>query len=409
MEKDRENITNKILNLTLEIISLLTGEDYTVVKKTSDKYMIPCNHPHISEGWRMIQSSQNEQKVLELTQKIIAVLTGEVEVDESRDFYNEVMENKTLASLDGCSKRKPPESCPSPSYSQDCLVENNNVLKHQNRGEDLTNIKVEVIAAEEEMCVRNGHQCKEEESPVDICRDTQYKSSKSHHFLMPSSKIEDRKMIQDFQKDQPFSQDLFQGLPTSNILPELLDHENPPDTSHIFAPSTDNRGYKIFQCFECGKSFAKKSVLVEHQRIHTGEKPFSCSECGKCFTQRSNLAQHQRIHRGENPFMCLQCGKCFSKNSNLHRHQRIHRGEKPFACSDCGKCFTSKSQLEVHNRIHTGEKPFKCMDCGKCFIQKSDLVRHQKVHSDSRITLIPQFGVFEGVSIGLPQPRIIAT
>ncbi|XP_077111401.1 gastrula zinc finger protein XlCGF66.1-like isoform X1 [Ranitomeya variabilis] len=421
MDKDLKNVTNKILKLTLEIIYLLTGEDYTVVKKTSEKYMTPCNYLYVSEVWGMIQSPHNEQKVLDLTYKIIELLTGEVStagaysksigvnIEESRDFYIDVMEKKAVASLDGSSKGNPQERCPSPFYSQDCPVEKKNVhLRHQNRGEDLINIKVEVIAAEEEMCVKNDHQCKKEEIPVPISRDAQYKSSKSQLFLSQSSKIEDRNMIQDCQKDQPFSQDILQGLPTSNVLPELLDHEDAPDTSHFLAQSIDHTGYKTFQCFECGKSFAKKSVLVEHQRIHTGEKPFSCSDCGKCFTQRSNLAQHQRIHRGENPYMCLECGKYFSKKSNLLRHQRIHSGEKPFACSDCGKRFTSKSQLEVHQRIHTGEKPFTCMDCGKCFIQKSDLVRHQKVHPDSRVTSIPQFGGLEGVSIDLPHPRIIA-
>ncbi|XP_073542291.1 uncharacterized protein [Phyllobates terribilis] len=421
MDKDRQKMTNKILKLTLEIIYLLTGEDYTVVKKTSERYMTPWNNPYVSEVWGMIQSPHNEQKVLELTHKIIELLTGEVSaagaysntigvnIEESRDFYSDVMENEPVTLLDGSSKRNLQEKCPNPYYSQDCPVEKKNVhLKHQNRGEDLINIKVEVIAAQEEMCVRNDHQCKEEKIPVAISRDAQFKSSKSPLSLSQSSKIEDRNMIQDCQKDPPFSQDVLQGLPTSNVLPELLDHEDAPDTSHFLAQSIDHRGYKTFQCFECGKSFAKKSVLVEHQRIHTGEKPFSCSDCGKCFTQRSNLAQHQRIHRGENPFMCLECGKYFSKKSNLLRHQRIHRGEKPFACPDCGKCFTSKSQLEVHQRIHTGEKPFTCMDCGKCFIQKSDLVRHQKVHPDSRVASIPQFGGLEGVSIDRPQPRIIA-
>ncbi|XP_073417917.1 uncharacterized protein [Dendrobates tinctorius] len=394
MDQDRKKVTNKILKLTLEIIYLLTGEDYTVVKKTSEKYMTPCNYPYVSELWGMIQSPHNEQKVLELTLKILELLTGEA---------------STAGAYNGSSERNPQERCPSPIYSQDCPVEKKNVhLKHQNRGEDLINIKVEVIASAEEMCARNDHQCKEEEIPVAVSRDAQYKSSKSPLFLSQSSKIEDRNMIQDGQKDQAFSQDILQGIPISNVLPEFLDHEDAPDTSHFIAQSIDHRGIKTFQCFECGKSFAKKSVLVEHQRIHTGEKPFSCSDCGKCFTQRSNLAQHQKTHRGENPFMCLECGKYFSKKSNLFRHQRIHRGEKPFACSDCGKCFTSKSQLEVHQRIHTGEKPFTCMDCGKCFIQKSDLVRHQKVHPDSRVASRLQFGGLEGVSIGLPHPRIIA-
>ncbi|XP_056387656.1 gastrula zinc finger protein XlCGF48.2-like isoform X2 [Hyla sarda] len=397
MDKDRKKVNNKILKLTMEIIYLLTGEDYTVVKNS-----------HVSGEWKKIHSStteppENDQKILELTHKIINLLTGEEYLEEKKESCMGVMEHhQPFMPLVGSNKRNPKERCSSPFYSHGFPEEIHNVPLHQ-QDEELINIKVEVIAEEEETYMRSEHQCKEEEIPVYISPDTNFKSSAAHLFLSPSSKTEEKNITQDSLSEQPITQNTSQGLYTADVLSELWDHEEPPDTSQIVSHSTDRRGYKTFQCIECGKTFAKKSVLVEHQRIHTGEKPFSCSDCGKCFTQRSNLAQHQRIHRGENPFMCLECGKCFSKKSNLLRHHRIHRGEKPFACSDCGKCFTSKSQLKVHHRIHTGEKPFNCMDCGKCFIQKSDLVRHQRVHSDSRVTSNPQF------TIDLPQPRIIAT
>ncbi|XP_075114074.1 uncharacterized protein LOC142183066 [Leptodactylus fuscus] len=415
MDKDRKIMANKILKLTLEIIYLLTGEDYMVVKKTSGESKTPNNNLHTSEEWGNIQSPNpesqpNEQKILDLTHQIIELLTGEEYLEEDKESYREASENhKPLTLLDGSIKENVPERRPSSFYSQDCPDEDYKVpLDHQD--EDLINIKVEVIAEdEEEIYMRDDDRCKEEETPVNISQDGSYKNSESDLFTPLNFKIEDKDITQYSPSELPIPQNIPQELPASDALPELWDHEEPPDTSHIVAQSTDHRGYKTFQCLECMKSFAKKSVLVEHLRIHTGEKPFACSDCGKRFTQRSNLAQHQRIHTGENPFMCLECGKCFSKKSNLIRHQRIHRGEKPFACPGCGKCFTSKSQLEVHQRIHTGEKPFTCMDCGKCFIQKSDLVRHQRVHSDSRVSSVPQFSVLEGVSIDVPQPRIIAT
>ncbi|KAG9466226.1 hypothetical protein GDO78_016984 [Eleutherodactylus coqui] len=412
MDKDRKKMTNKILKLTLEIIYLLTGEDYTVVKTTSGECMTPSNNSHISGGWQKIQSPSTEaphkkQKILELTHKIMELLTGEVYSEDRKEIYKDIRKNQELLTSPGdFSKRHPAESCPSPFYSQDSPEVNHNMpLDHQD--EDLINIKVEVIAEDEEIYIRGNHQCKDEDIPVDISPDTHRRSPDGHFFLLPNSKMADKMITQDCASDVT---NLHQVRHTSDVSPERWDHEEFPDTPPVVAQCPDHRAYKNFQCLDCGKCFAKKSVLVEHQRIHTGEKPFSCSDCGKCFTQRSNLAQHQRIHRGENPFVCLECGKCFSKKSNLLRHQRIHRGEKPFACSDCGKCFTSKSQLEVHQRIHTGEKPFTCMDCLKCFIQKSDLVRHQRVHSDSRVTLIPQISALEGVTIEqLLQPQIIAT
>ncbi|XP_075118146.1 oocyte zinc finger protein XlCOF29-like [Leptodactylus fuscus] len=89
MERDRNKMAESLLNLTLEIIYQLTGEEYTVVKKTSsgrcqapvyDGYggtlgpiLGPPPHP-------LIQEEINGQKILELTNKMLELLTGEVTI-----------------------------------------------------------------------------------------------------------------------------------------------------------------------------------------------------------------------------------------------------------------------------------------------------------------------------------------
>ena len=42
-----------------------------------------------------------------------------------------------------------------------------------------------------------------------------------------------------------------------------------------------------FVCDLCNKSFSKRTSLVEHMLIHTGEKPHVCEVCNKSFRQRS--------------------------------------------------------------------------------------------------------------------------
>ncbi|XP_075208021.1 uncharacterized protein LOC142312917 [Anomaloglossus baeobatrachus] len=87
MDKDRDKMAERILHLTLEILFRLTGQDYTVVKKTSSDR---CQDP-VSEGWGRplspitgppphppIHEDINDQKILELTYKMIELLTGEV-------------------------------------------------------------------------------------------------------------------------------------------------------------------------------------------------------------------------------------------------------------------------------------------------------------------------------------------
>ncbi|XP_066458182.1 gastrula zinc finger protein XlCGF66.1-like [Eleutherodactylus coqui] len=89
METDRNKMAKSILNLTLEILFQLTGEDYTVVKKTSGY----GSWAPVCDGWGrplrpilgppphpLIHEDINVQKILELTNKMIELLTGEVPI-----------------------------------------------------------------------------------------------------------------------------------------------------------------------------------------------------------------------------------------------------------------------------------------------------------------------------------------
>ncbi|CAI9541743.1 unnamed protein product, partial [Staurois parvus] len=101
MEEDRSHMTEKILNLTLEIIYLLTGERFPLLK-SGDHMTItvpPCDS--------LNPESHNMQKILEVTKKMMELLTG--------------------------------------------------------AGEDLINIKVEIKAEEEEAYVRDDQQSMEED------------------------------------------------------------------------------------------------------------------------------------------------------------------------------------------------------------------------------------------------------
>ncbi|XP_040284898.1 oocyte zinc finger protein XlCOF7.1-like [Bufo bufo] len=165
---DRKEISRRILDFTLEIISLLSGEDYTIVKKTPGETPII----HESEELRLTLFMEpppliHEQKILELTHKIMELLTGEVpkrcqdvaafvsmekqeHLEGHKDLYMDtIMEDlQPLMKPDSDSRRiNPPERCPHPLYSQDYPEEK---LPENHQDENLMDIKVEVKDEEEE-------------------------------------------------------------------------------------------------------------------------------------------------------------------------------------------------------------------------------------------------------------------
>ncbi|XP_069606650.1 oocyte zinc finger protein XlCOF22-like [Ranitomeya imitator] len=439
MDMDRDKMAEKILHLTLEILFRLTGEDYTVVKTTSSER---CQAP-VSEGrgrplsplmepppHPMIHEDISDQKIQELTYKMIELLTGEVPIryqdvavyfsmeeweylEGHKDLYKDVMMEvpQPLTSPDLSSKRTP-ERCPRPLLPQDCKLEDPNVpLDHQ--GEDLTHINTT------ETYVRGDEWCKEEiptyEYPDDCIRSEEQLTSpifKSDDLEIPQDTIEVNAITPDIPSSVPskdLSSDPLKQVLSSDSLPTTKEYQihkisiKKPVASKAKKPLSHSeygnsfvfeksflKHQKIhtakntFFCSKCGKCFNQKSDLYSHKRSHTEVKPFSCSECGTHCKHKCILVIHQRTHTGEKPFSCSECGKSFIQKSDLVKHQRIHTGEKPFSCSECEKCFNQKSNFLKHQRIHTGEKPFSCPECGKCFSQKSDFVTHQRNHTGEK-------------------------
>mmetsp|Transcript_41924 Transcript_41924/g.103186 ORF Transcript_41924/g.103186 Transcript_41924/m.103186 type:complete len:256 (-) Transcript_41924:1784-2551(-) len=48
----------------------------------------------------------------------------------------------------------------------------------------------------------------------------------------------------------------------------------------------------IHTCETCGKTFGKKSNMIAHTRVHSGETPYKCRRCDKSFKWLSSLTTH---------------------------------------------------------------------------------------------------------------------
>ncbi|XP_075188576.1 uncharacterized protein LOC142271034 [Anomaloglossus baeobatrachus] len=310
MDMDRDKMAERILHLTLEILFRLAGEDYTVVKKTSSER---CQAP-VSEGWGRplspitgppphppIHEDINDQKILELTYKMIELLTGEVPIrcqdvtvyfsmeeweylEGHKDLYKDVMMEvpQPLTSPALSSKRTTPERCPRPLLPQDCKQEDPDVPQ---------DVFPPVLSND---CI----------------------GSSDGHLTSSEFITDDESITHDTYEEHAVVPDILPALPRKAL------------TSDLFKQVQNSN---LSQNCKQNKSYRRD---VKHETAPTREKPFSCAKCGKCFIRKSHLNIHQKTHTGKKPFSCPECGKCFTHKITLAYHKKNHSGEKPFSCSD---------------------------------------------------------------------------
>ncbi|CAH2321091.1 gastrula zinc finger -like [Pelobates cultripes] len=491
MNKDRNQMTETILDLTLEIIYLLTGEDYVIIKKPGS-YSTHSSNARVSEGsyktqglsmvvspYSLIQDGNKGKKILELIDKIIHLLTIEEwnDLEHNNPKKDVVMETHQLfISLDGSVSRDVPganhKPIPTVNFGKKSERENkaNHIKTYLNINKPIkTQINAKTCKEKSVMCaegtltnyytptehtqtgyrsfyVKEEPASRENVTNPEISRSTELPQVEYtftciekglvaceqgnpvniDHYLpteqiqteYSSSQIKEEPALHGVSNltdiDFYLSTDHLQTECASSESKEVLvsqkggilkDIDMYPPTyqtnSHLTSYNIKHNlasckekvhKQKKLNCFDCGKTFPYKSMLVIHQRVHTEEKPYTCPVCGKCFSRKSHLVTHQKIHTGEKPYSCPECGKGFNQEANLIAHQRIHTGEKPFCCSDCGRCFSRKIYLNTHQRTHTGEKPFSCSECGKCFSQKSALNTHARTHTGQKKCSCPECG-----------------
>ncbi|XP_077341435.1 uncharacterized protein LOC143986902 [Lithobates pipiens] len=430
MEEDRSHMTEKILNLTLEIIYLLTGERFPLVK-SGDHMTItvpPCDS--------LKPERHNMEKILEVTKKMMELLTGEVPIrcqdvtvyfsmeeweylEGHKDLYKDVMMDNQppLTSPDGSSNGNPPERCPCPLYSRDSTQEGHTIPHHHQSG-NLRDPKVEVKEEikEEDGVTEESESLKEHKvlyqdtmvesssfrNPPERCPRPLYSqdSTQEDHTIPHCYKSGDPIDIEfevKSEEEERYVRDDQQSMEEDGITGKFIEEDTPTEISTVdgremrktsedcltLSPDCKVEDEDITQ-YSPGENPTTSNV---HPAPHSVDGPSYSS-----YPEEPQTVRDGAVLPTEKSFSCTECGKCFHLKSNLHRHKRSHTGEKPYFCPECGKCFRLKFNLHRHKRSHTGEKPYSCPECGKCFRYKSYLNVHLRSHTGEKPYLCTECG-----------------
>ncbi|KAM4642371.1 uncharacterized protein O3C94_016718 isoform 2-T2 [Discoglossus pictus] len=432
MTKDSkiEKMIEKFLNQALEMIYLLTGEEYTIMKKNSPhshhltgKVPVKCDDVAVyfsMEEWEYIERNK------ELYKDMISVYTKgthdknpdpvSINVDQTEEQEENVRHNVGI------------QSEPCTGLQEDNTENVADSETGQDKGEETNTFFVEIHPVS---CAGNNNT--DIVQSVEQIVETSVRSQQEAH---------EKEMEERTSKDERMSRNMLEGSQTASCSSEKIERNNTSLSQRVYGigkrkssqdSSSCDKGRLTstsrFSAYEVQneklkkkskskkktraakyakednkgvireskalvvsqqtnterqKNLTTKSSLVAHKKTYKGEMPQICSERGKGFSKKSLLVKHQIIHTGEKPYTCQQCGKTFSGRSGLHYHNRIHAGEKPFVCQQCGKRFSIKASLTTHYRIHTGEKPYICPQCGKAFSGRSGLDYHNKTHTGEK-------------------------
>ena len=165
----------------------------------------------------------------------------------------------------------------------------------------------------------------------------------------------------------------------------LCDYKSPYKynlNKHTKYKHTESQKQMKHICTICGKTYAKKNGLTDHELTHN-ERTLKCEMCGTSFYNILYLKRHHRTVHGEENFSCDVCGRKFTTKPRLKDHfNSIHlnHADRKHVCKLCGQGFHKIIAYKNHMNKHLGLKPYECPaeQCEKSFSDDTSWAHHKK-------------------------------
>ncbi|XP_063289766.1 oocyte zinc finger protein XlCOF7.1-like [Pelobates fuscus] len=448
MNNDRNGMAERILNLTLEIICLLTGEDYVIVNKIAE-HVMQRSTARVSEGSGRTQATitvppshstiherNNEKKILELTNQIIHLLTGEVPIrcedvtvhlsmeeweylEGHQDLYKDVMmeNHQTHISMDGSIFNDAYKEFPTPISSVDFLKEDIQSIKNdlgekclkvcnptmvlsrslRKVGTDLASRKKEslqdtdIYTEADYIAIRN----KEESA---LCDDGNLTDTDRYtETEYPAVHIKEKPAVcEEGNLNDIYTQTKYTS---THVLekPDLWKEGKCTDTE-MYIP----REHTQKRCFATKKDSDSngkengacnliytpmKNTFTEyglssksHPQHHTTTNMFRCPKSQDGFTGNLCLNKQKMIHEVKK----LALSEFGKPSSGDFMCWESNESEKLIKCDDSNSLY-SDSAPRTHQRFGKGDEPYICSDCGKCYSNHPNLLKHQRIHTGEKL------------------------